>query len=82
MRSASGQSQFNIANKNNVTQINRIMITKSKFVALSLVAAAISIAIVTKGGDSIPQATSAAQWNDKDQLLQPINYREWIFEIK
>lgn len=55
------------------------MITKSKFFVLSLVVAAISIAVVTKGGDSIPQATSAAQWNDKDQLLQPINYREWIF---
>ena len=22
---------------------------------------------------------SAAQWNDKGELLQPVNYREWIF---
>ena len=56
-----------------------IMITKSKFVALSCFVAAISIVAATHGGDSIPQATGAAQWNDQNQLLQPINYREWIF---
>lgn len=52
--------------------------TIKHFGFLSLVAG-ILISAAAIAQDSPPKSGPAAQWNDKDQLLQPVNYREWIF---
>ena len=51
----------------------------AKLFALSFFVATIATAFTTQAEDSSPKTTAAAQWNDKDELLQPVNYREWIF---
>ncbi len=50
-----------------------------KFSALVLVTAALSIVTPALAQDGMAKQGTAAQWNDKGQLLQPVGYREWIF---
>ena len=38
-----------------------------------------AIPFMLKGAEPKAESVAAAQWNAKGELLQPVNYREWVF---